>query len=100
MPPSGAAVSLRRLDWVRGRRSLRVLAQDLAAIRNCVVVALGAELLGGLLRDLLHRNCRRAARRLPKRAIDLARRRRVQLRSVQQLPDGQNLNAMTSRLTR
>ena len=36
-------VSLRRLDWVRGRSSLRVLAQDLVAVRNCVAVALGLD---------------------------------------------------------
>lgn len=40
-------VALRRLDWVSGRRALRVLDQDLAAIRRGVAVALGLDAGGG-----------------------------------------------------
>ncbi|MCY4375334.1 MAG: type II toxin-antitoxin system PemK/MazF family toxin [Spirochaetaceae bacterium] len=39
-------VSLRRLDWVSGRRALRVLDEDLVAIRRCVAVALGLDVGG------------------------------------------------------
>lgn len=36
-------VSLRRLDWVSGRKALRVLDHDLVAVRRGVAVALGLD---------------------------------------------------------